>query len=269
MESIVVLQTPHYSFDLKITIQTDPVHKVILSIGNDTCLEATILMPPTDERMKAFGFGKTAHIHQVDALVECAREQIIGNYLEKYSMGQEMLQAIIDYIKANYKHIRHTSLNDKSYMPCNRKDGNTLDLLSYSIAKYGKTWYEMKFNAYPRGVKQYAKEIQVYISPKAKEEISFTNLVHQIAFHNNFAVNTIFKDMDKYTAMYNTAKTFPEFFTALSNDIPRADKCNFFKRWLEIFIYSYVKYDRDWIIDIKQQGGKHKRHHHRRTYKIK
>lgn len=268
MERIEVIHTPHYSFNLKITEQTDPIHKVTLSIGDDKCLETTIPMPPTNERMLAFGIGKIAHIHQIDALLECAMEQITEDYFEKYSMGQEMLQAIIDYIKKHYKHIKHISLNDKSYIPCNRKAGITLDLLSYSIAKYGKTWYELKFNAYPRMSKQYAKEIQAYTSQKAKEQLPFMNLIHQIAFHNNYAGTILFKDIDKYTAMYDKSNTLPDFFSVLSNDIPKADRCNFFKKWLEIFIYSYVKYDRDWIINIVQTGGKtHRTRKQRRKYK--
>jgi hypothetical protein len=216
-------------------------------------------MPSSNERMRSFGFGETAHIDRIDAIVECAREQLTDDYLEKYSMGQEMLKAIIDYIKVKYTHIKHISLNDKSYMPCDRTSGITLDLLSYSIAKYGKTWYEMNFNAYPRRSKQYTKEIQYYISPKAKDQLSFTSLLQQIILRNNFAETILFTEIDKYITMYETSKTFPDFFKAISNDIPRVDRCNFFKGWLEVFIQSYVNYDRDWIIDVGQKGGKTRR----------
>jgi hypothetical protein len=62
------------------------------------------------------------------------------------SFSKELLFDVMTVIRNNYDHIHHISLTDSSYIPCAVDD--TLDLLYYSVGLYGKTWYELNFNAY-------------------------------------------------------------------------------------------------------------------------
>jgi hypothetical protein len=266
---IRTIQTPHYSFDLKITKELYPVHKVLLLIGDpmNACIEANILMADIDERMKALGMHTLVRLNKINALIECSNEDITTNYMEKYSMGQEMLRFLLNYIKTNYKHVTRIALNDTSYIPCSIQQTSTLDLLSYSIAKYGKTWYEMKFNAYSKNNMAYMSDINKYMSKDTKRANTFESILDYIIPNNDYALKFIYTDIDNFRALYHNSETLPQFFTSLTNHIPKEDRCRFFKSWLELFINHHVKYDREWFIDIAQQGGKHKRLQHRRTYK--
>jgi hypothetical protein len=182
--------------------------------------------------------------------------------MRTYSFGTELLQYIINLITTKYKHVKYISLNDTSHVPCNRKKQDELDLLTYSIAKYGKTWYEIKMNVHLESkTKQgrYNKEIKNYISKEFKSSISFNDLLKQI-YHNNFALNVISTDLDFYEELYNSSETFPEFFIKLSELIPRSDICRFFKDWLEWFIKNYIHVESMWIYDISRKNiGGYKR----------
>lgn len=261
VEEIRTITTPHYTFDLKIIEKKTPIHKCILLVGNSRypCLEANILMPHLNERFRAFGLTDTVRINQIDALIECSREEITEDYMELYSFGKELLDFLIEYIQSSYPHVKHLSLNDMSYIPCNRLSGDTLDLLTYSIAKYGKTWYEMKFNAYQKNPTRYSDDIIRYKKSETKSKISFENILEYIISRNNFAESIIFKDIDKYTNMYNSSPTLPQFFQILSKHIPRNDRCRFFKGWLEDFIKDRIHVNREWFIDLNIHGGKRRK----------
>lgn len=67
---------------------------------------------------------------------------------ETYSSNIELLNGFLNYIKKTYPYIKDLKLIDSTFIPCNNND--TLDLLTYYIALYGKTWYEDKYNAYSK-----------------------------------------------------------------------------------------------------------------------
>ena len=260
-----IIKTEHYSFVLQTTEEFTPLHQIKYIVGNEKkpCLEAYILLPD-NERLHELGFTNTAKLAKIDAILECSREDITDNYLEKYSFGNELLQYIIELISSKYPHIKHISLNDTSHIPCNRKTQDELDLLTYSIAKYGKTWYESKMNVHLQSKtlqSRYNNDIKQYMSKEFKSSKSFNDMFNRIQ-ENNFALKFISQDLDKYEKLYEVSETFPDFFSVLSNLVPRNDRCRFFKDWLEAFIKEYIHVESYWIYDIPNRiklGGSNKR----------
>lgn len=248
-------QTPHYKFVMRIIKKELVYNEYHFFVGDELnpCLEGQIVLDykKTNNRYKQNEFK--AYLHKIDALEECALNDINDEYMNTYSFGKEMLDSIVFFINSQFPQIKTIKLNDKSYIPCNRHTKDTLDLLTYSIALYKKTWYEEKVNAYmlPE-IKyiQYRKMIDIYSSKETKSSIPFDTFI-SIHIYKPYPQEIIQSNINYYEKMYNTSETFPEFFQRLSKTIKRTDKCKFFKDWLEKFIYSYVNLgDRTWYFDI-------------------
>lgn len=271
MEEIRIIQTPHYSFDLKIKEKWDPYHKFIILVGNNKypCLEANIIMPDINERMKTFAMVDVVKINQIDALMECSRESITNEYMEKHSFGEELMLFLIDYIRTTFPHVKKLSLNDSSYIPCNRASGDTLDLLTYSIALYGKTWYEKKFGAYLKNKERYKSDIIKYMGKDFKNNTKLDDILILITKNNNFAEDIIYKNIDIYNEIYDKSETLPEFFIKISKNIARKDKCRFFKTWLEEFIKKNIFVEKEWFINLDTIVGGNKKRANTRKNKSK
>lgn len=241
------VKTPNFSYILSVTEKKSPFHTIEFVVGEKSkpCLEASIFLPDIDEQFK--DLAEIATLQKIDALEQCALK-----WDEEKSFGTELLYSFIEILSSNYPHVKTIKLSDASYIPCNRRD-DTLDLLTYSIALYGKTWYELKAGAYlPFATHRtmYEKEVQKYIDPLTKTKTPFTDIFGQM-IGNTFTRDYMGNDFSTYETMYTNAHTFPEFFLRLSKKIPKKLRCKFFKGWLEFFINGYVHIGRDWYIDIQ------------------
>jgi hypothetical protein len=241
------VKTPHFSYILHVEKRHSTFEVIHFRVGDskNPCLEGSLNLPGDDDRFAEV--FETANLHKIDALEQCALE-----YDDKESFGTELLFSFINFVKANYPHIKKVKLHDASYIPCDRSKGDTLDLLTYSIAMNGKTWYESKAGAYPDfGQDSYTKDVERYVSQEFKSSMPFEQiLLYLEKSRNTYATNIIENSLPKYRAIFDSSKTFPEFFRAINKLIPKEQKCIFFKDWMESFIRKYVRYIRDWIIDI-------------------
>ncbi len=254
--SYLQFQTAHYSFQMNITKKEDTLIRYHFIVGNSNkpCLEGNITLPnPTAANDRFSAIEPEAFLDKIDALEECALEDITSEYMAKHSFGKEMLDAIVFFLNSQFPQIKTVKLSDKSYIPCNRVTEDTLDLLTYSIALYKKTWYEDRIDAYmvpAERYTQYHKEIEDYASKEYKNSIPFELFLHKYV-RKPYANDMLNDNFESYNHMYETSETFPEFFQKLSRTIPRNEKCKFFKGWLEQFIYSKIKlWDRMWHFDL-------------------
>lgn len=244
------VKTPHYKYTLNVTkkesTNNTSMNFFIGDNSNKTCLKASLFLPEDiDERLK--NVSHICALHKIDALEECALD-----FDNDHSFGIELLYSFISILKSNFKHITQLHLADMSYIPCNRAENDTLDLLTYSIALYGASWYEQKAGAYilhEKYRKEYRDDIKNYILPSTKVSLDY-NTLYTLISKNKEALEFINGNPELYETMYANSKTFPEFFRKMSNTIPKADKCKIFKDWLEGFIETYVTIHRDWCIDI-------------------
>lgn len=239
------IKTPHFSFVLRLENRTDK-HKLFVGDAKGPCLEATVFLSTADKMYEPH----ICILHQIDALEECAQQDIEN---DSASLGLELMYAFINILKTNYTHVTQISLRDASYIPCNRRLKDMLDLLSYDIALYGQTWYEMHAGAFLQSSskqQRYDREISVYRKPETKTNYPFSNIVKLIAKHNDYAFQKIQPVLKKYEDAYSRANTFSDFFRILKNDVSKHDMCRFFKGWLELFIAEWIRIERDWIIPI-------------------
>lgn len=259
--SIETIQTEHYKFNVCFTpaYVRDILYRHYIEIGDPKhpCLSLNIFTKEASDIIEK-GIDKTAKLSNIDALYECVIEQTNEDF-SKYSFGKELLQWVIIYIKSKHNQVTILQLTDESYIPCNRRPLDTVDLLSYSIALYSKTWYELNFNAYIEDKEVYAmykKSIGIYSLPSTKSANSWdTFFLKNIT--SVYAKNIILENEELYKTLYESSDTFPVFFKKISNVIGKENKCKFFKTWLQEFINSYVTITRKWTIKIKSEGGRY------------
>jgi hypothetical protein len=249
-------QTPHYTFHMTVEIETGIHKKYTFLVGNkeSPCIEGNVILENLSGNTRFEYLTNTARLLKIDALEECALNDIQEGYMRKYSFGTELLEAFLFFINSQFATITSIELTDTSYIPCSRIRNESLDLLSYSIATHGKTWYEDKFNAYIQPKKrydEYRKQVEVYTSNETKNEYTFDE------FYEHYMTTSYVKNyinthgsFEDYTTMFDESATFPEFFSKLSKYIQPNDKCSFYKLWLQNFIGKYVSIERKWYIDL-------------------
>jgi len=248
----LVAKTEHYNFLVDVLKREG---STTLIIGNESapCLELYIV----DEG----GFNcETASLDKIDAMVECSRNSIDNDYLEKYSFGQEILHFVDFILSKKFPYVKHVRLHDASYMPCHRPTNERLDLLTYSIAIHKKTWYEMKLNAYlpiAKDMKKYREEVERYASKENKESWSFQRFFEFVIndAQNHYAIDFFLKNKTKIESIYANAETFPDLFKSLNTMIDRKDRCKMYKDWLEHFMEDEVHIKRSWKYDVQRKRG--------------
>ena len=254
-QTYLEFQTPHYKFQMKITKTENSHVRYNFMVGDykQPCLEGIITLENKSSNSRYDIYNNTAKLIKLDALEECSVEDINQEYLNTHSFGKEMLDAVIFFINSQFPIIKTIRLNDTSYMPCKRDTGDTLDLLTYSIALYKKTWYEERANAYilPKEKhEEYRRQVEEYASRDTKDKFTFYHIYSIIAEGNTLTANIIDTNKEMYKEMYEASETLPEFFKKLSKTIKREEKCRFFKGWLEEFIHNKITVTREWNFDI-------------------
>jgi hypothetical protein len=249
------INTPHYSFKMTLIKIKSVYHSYSFIVGNrqSPCLEGSIILENTTNNERLNKYEYTASLIKIDALIECSLEDISTEYFNKYSFGKEMLDSITFFINSQFPRIKTIKLTDMSFIPCNRLQNEILDLLSYSIALYGKTWYEKTANAYILPKEKYEKyrnQVKIYMDTKTKDDISFELFYNTVMFKNHYTRNIITDNYDSYKDIYEKSSTFPDFFIEINKLVKREDKCNFFKSWLYDFIASQIIIEREWYIDL-------------------
>jgi hypothetical protein len=247
--------TAHYKFDLTITERNDKFHTFTFLVGdkNKPCLEGNIILKNNTGNDRYDSVVNTATLIKIDALQECSLDEITNEYMEAHSFGKEMLDSIVFFINSQFPTVETVKLDDASYIPCIRDSANTLDLLIYYIALYGKTWYEDKVDAYikPKAkYDEYRKQVDNYMSKETKNKTDFSDIYKLIIRGSDFTKNIVDSKYKDIESDFNTSKTLPDFFIKLNKRINRKDKCRFFKNWLEDLIHSYITITRTWYFDL-------------------
>lgn len=262
----VDVKTNNYDFKMEIREIKNP-HMFHFTIGEKKtpCLEFSVILQDVPDFFQQLIYK--AYIANLDSLQNCVANDITENYLKENSLAKELIETAIKIIKTHFKHVKMLELSDASYIPCNRVHNETLDLLTYSIALYGSTWYEKTFRAYIENIKtyeEYKRNIKKYMSNPYKSTIKFEKIMEYILKSSNeYAIQHIFQNQDKYKELYNESETLPIFFRKLSETIPKEDKCKLFKGWLENIVNDSIKnIPRTWVICMySQKGGRQRKNH--------
>jgi hypothetical protein len=262
-ESIMQVDTEHFRFNINITTRDFRGSDISrhYQIGSDKkpCLSLNLFLPVAEE---IFGKEKLkiATLTNIESLYECVSNESSQEYFELYSFSKELLGFVQDHLRKTYPYIQTIRLTDDSYIPCNRAFNDTLDLLTYSIAHYKATWYERSFNAYftpAEAFSKYRQQIEVYGSSESKAKLDWDSFFNSIQITTPLAIQKFTENMKEYKKIYESSKTFPDFFRALTNTLQKSEKCQFYKEWLQQFIESYISsIQRSWTIDLYPRGGK-------------
>jgi hypothetical protein len=258
----IIINLEHFKTKIKKTIRfyygtnIELTHYYEIGSSSDPCLSLSIYTQQTEipipDKMKKI--ASLSKIKKIEGCIIDFNEEIYN----KYSFTKELLYFIKKYIKINYPYIEEISLTDESIIPCSIDE--ELDLMSYSIAFYGKTWYEINFNAKIENSSKkeaYEKAIQKYKSKELKKEFTwehFYNIIilkHSAPYVSNMMEN-IYSEIEN---RFKNSETFPEFFGKIKPLYPENKKCIFYKTWLKRFIFTYVPEERNWLISLEQQGG--------------
>jgi hypothetical protein len=247
-------QTPHYKFQMKITHGNHPYRTFHFLVGDSLkpCLEGFINLDNQSKNDRYNSQQYTAKLIEINALEECSVEDITSEYTEIHSFGKEMLDAVVFFVNSQFPQVKTMSLNDASFIPCNRKEEDTLDLLSYSIALYKKTWYEERLDAYilpKERHEEYRKQVEAYASKETKQTLTF-DIFYTAVFNRHHIRQIVDNNYEIYRQMFDSSETIPEFFQKLSRTIPRKERCKFFKGWLMDYIFSKITVDRTWYFDL-------------------
>lgn len=249
-------KTPHYSFQMEIMQNKKTVYNSYYFIVGDKqrpCLEGSINLETTTNNERYKQYENIALLDKIDALTECSLEDTSTEYQNKYSFGRELLDTILFFINSQFPQVKNIKLTDMSFIPCNRNQNDILDLLSYSIALYGQTWYEKNANAYIKPnekYEMYRNQVKKYMDKKIKTDMDFEYFYNIILNKNMYAKEFVNKNYENYENIFKESDTFPEFFSKINKLIKKEEKCRFFKSWLYDFIESHILIERTWYIDL-------------------
>jgi hypothetical protein len=249
-------KTPHYSFQMEIMQNKKTVYNSYYFIVGDKqrpCLEGSINLETTSNNERYKQYENIASLDKIDALTECSLEDTSTEYQNKYSFGRELLDTILFFINSQFPQVKNIKLTDMSFIPCNRNTNDILDLLSYSIALYGQTWYEKNANAYIKPNEKYElyrNQVKNYMDKKTKTDMNFEYFYNIILNKNMYAKELVNENYEIYENMFKESQSFPDFFSKINKLIKKEEKCRFFKSWLYDFIASHVMVERTWYIDL-------------------
>jgi hypothetical protein len=133
----------------------------------------------------------------------------------------------------------------------------TMDLSTYSVALYGKTWYEMNWTAEPknpyneyRNPNEYNAQVEYYVSVEAKISMEWMYMMVELAIAPSYTSDLLNTHAKYIKEVYDTTTTFPEFFRKISTIIPIENRIHFFQHWLVSFINRYITFDNIWIVTL-------------------
>jgi hypothetical protein len=250
------IETPHYTFQMTVKTTLDSFADFHFIVGDvdQPCLEGTVRHEylKNNQRYKKYEFS--AKLIKIEALQECVLNDITTDYFNQHSFGKEMLDAVVYFINCQFPQIKTVSFDDMSNIHCTRNSKDILDLISYSVALYKKTWYEEKLNAYfePKELfETYRKQVEAYASKETKDAMYFEDFVELIRKKGRImAIDMVLENTLEYKQLFENAQTLPDFFRELSKRVPREMKCNFFSGWLNHLIASKIHIERTWYFDL-------------------
>lgn len=189
------------------------------------------------------GNVKTSKISHIQSEQECSFDKVLEN---KDTI--QFIQAALTYCKQIFPTLEKFEFDDMSHIECGvtedtlppRRRAQPFSLPHFSIAKYGMTWYEQKFNAKMLNHAKYKN----YRDKVRRLENPIT-----LPFDTFIAENYLSADQSKLIEPYYLqAKSWHDLF----NLIPKNKQCDILYNWLYSFINRLINNSFDnigWYID--------------------
>jgi hypothetical protein len=209
--------------------------------GKTDCIDFSIFTTTEDKdypNIDAIGYNR-----------ECA----VNNQLDKNAglLPQTgtviMVKTALRFIKELYPNTKYFIFKDLSHITCYGKI--QLRLSSLYIAKYGKTWYQMKFNAKPvkQSDKTAMKRTNSYLNQQLKMDYDIFYNKYIKPFHRSMRKLKVEQLYEAFKESYDSNNTYMEFFLKISEN----QDCIILQEWLPAFIRSICSIrfeDAEWKI---------------------
>jgi hypothetical protein len=191
-------------------------------------------------------FPPTGILMQVKSEPECGYNSFLENG-ETPDMIKAGLQLCADIVPG----LKLFRLNDDSNIECGESKGSSpprslgkpFSLPQYSIAIYGKTWYERHFGAKLENERK-------YIAYRNSVEILSKHIPDTMTFEEFSRQNVLSQEqVEILQGPFEKARTWYDFFKA----VPRKQSCIAFYNWLPFFINNILDGEfnnNGWIINI-------------------
>ena len=210
--------TPHYQFEMSLTERKGILHTYHFLVGDvaKPCLEGFVNLESTNNRLRHS--ANTAHLTKIDALQECSLNDISDEYMATNSFGSELLDTVLFFINSQFPSVETVSFTDTSYIPCIRESNETVDLLTYSVALYKKTWYEEKINAYIKPKEKYdayRQQVERYASKERKSGMHYEDILQLVRKGSAFSRDYFEKIMKPWSYVLLNPIHCPTFLRKL------------------------------------------------------
>lgn len=213
-----------------------------VKIGGKTykdCINITLI--------KKDGIPVYAKIPHLESEPECGVERFLDK--NEKDATTDFIRGSLQVINHLYPSVTQFEFMDDSKIECGEKKSATpprkmvipLSLAFLYIAKYGKSWYEEKFNA---------KHIDEKIYERYRESTKILFQPKTMSYEIFKRDNSLNKEQDEFLKpLYEKSISWNEFFIS----VPKDDQCKMFVNWLPFFIAKLLNYtfiNNGWLIDI-------------------
>jgi len=171
--------------------------------------------------------------------------------------GKECMDGILDAIRTQHPAVRTVEIYENTYLYGMMPNKETMDLSAYSVALYGKTWYEMNWNAEPknpynecRNPSEYHAQVEYYVSKDTKLSMEWPDMYCSILMSSIYTNDMLSLHDRLFEEIFHSTSTIPEFFIKMSTIIPSDKRICFFQYWLASFINRYITFDNIWIVTL-------------------
>lgn len=228
--------TDKYTFQAKIHEQINGYTVKIGGRNYGDCINISVYINEKREPIHA----KLSHIQSE---VECSFDSIL-----KENDSVHFLTASLQFCKQRFPGIQGFGFDDMSNIDCGKSKNNTpprrfekpFSLAHFSLAKYGKTWYELKFGARMSNKELYSTYRQHTQILNQPIQMTFDELIRKSLCSSH--------QITKLEPYFSPSKTWHEFF----NSIPNHEQCYVLLNWLPEFmniLLSGTYHPTSWVID--------------------
>ena len=146
-----------------------------------------------------------------------------------------IIKLLLTYIARNYPNVKSISFSDTSSRECD--NGERVSLANMTFIIHGKTWYQKNYGAFLKDkaletFNSYNKDFQ-----KQKIETDWdtlTSVIPQLCYTNI--------PEEELKAIYESSKTWQDFFKSISEKLNISNFCEFVQPWLDKFMNYFFKH---------------------------
>lgn len=165
---------------------------------------------------------------KIQFTIECSLEHVFRRGIDT----NIILKVFLSYIYKHYPYVKQLNFEDASYRRCDT--GEIIDLAEMSYITTGKTWYEKHFGA------SVAPQSRAMV---ANIESKFQEIKGGMSWDEckSYITNELPIEEAEMKQLYDTVKTWQDFFGPLRDRIGIESFCPFVAPWLEIFMKAHFK----------------------------